>query len=131
MRPGLLPPLDSPYQLVQKPLLIPGASRDDAVPLRWVSRDGARPPVQVDVEAHVYSDDLGSLVGLCLGGYGVVLAPDYSVRHLLDSGQLIDLLPDWLLPIPEGDTIRALTLPLPMAPESAQAFVRFVIQRLR
>jgi hypothetical protein len=61
----------------------------------------------------------------------VVLAPDYSVRHLLGRGQLIDLLPNWQLPIPEGDTIQALTLPLPMAPESARAFVRFVTKRLR
>jgi len=53
------------------------------------------------------------------------------VRLLLSGGRLIDLLPGWQLPIPEGDTIQALTLPMPMAPENARAFVRFVAKRLK
>ncbi|MEY4863372.1 MAG: hypothetical protein RLZ51_1467 [Pseudomonadota bacterium] len=129
-RPGLLPPLDSPSQLAGAPLLVMGASRDDLVTLRWMHCDAAQASVHVEAEVHVFSDNLGSLVGLALAGCGVVLAPDYSVRHLLDSGQLIDLLPNWQLPIPNGDTIQALTLPLPMAPESARAFVGFVKKRL-
>jgi DNA-binding transcriptional LysR family regulator len=129
-RPGLLPPLDSPSQLAGAPMFLLGASRDDHVTLRWIPRDGARAPVQVDAEGQVFSDDLGSLVRLSVAGYGVVLAPDYSVRHLLESGQLIDLLPDWQLPIPEGDTIQALTLPLPMAPENARTFVQYVAEGL-
>jgi len=129
-RPGLLPPLDSPSQLAGAPLLVMGASRDDLVTLRWMHCDAAQASVHVEAEVHVFSDNLGSLIGLALAGCGVVLAPDYSVRHLLDSGQLIDLLPNWQLPIPNGDTIQALTLPLPMAPESARAFVGFVKKRL-
>jgi DNA-binding transcriptional LysR family regulator len=130
-RPGLLPPLDSPSQLAGAPLLVLGAAQEDLVTLRWMPRDEASASVHVEAQAHVFSDDLGSLVGLAIAGCGVVLAPDYSVRHLLSSGQLIDLLPNWQLPIPEGDTIQTLTLPLPMAPESARAFVQFVKQRLR
>ncbi len=131
-RPGLLPPLDSPLRLAGAPLLLLGASRDDPVTLRWMPCDAAgAAPVHVEAEGQVYSDDLGSLVGLALAGCGVVLAPDYSVRPLLDSGRLVDLLPGWQLPIPEGDTIQALTLPMPMAPENARAFVRFVAKRLR
>ena len=130
-RPGLLPPLDSPSQLAGAPLLVLGAAQDDLVSLRWMQRNEASASVNVEAQAHVFSDDLGSLVGLAIAGCGVVLAPDYSVRHLLSSGQLVDLLPNWQLPIPEGDTIQTLTLPLPMAPESARAFVRFVKKRLR
>jgi DNA-binding transcriptional LysR family regulator len=129
-RPGLLPPLDSPSQLAGTPLLLLGASRDDPITVRWVPCDAASASVAVEAQGQVFSDDLGSLVGLALAGCGVVLAPDYSVRHLLANGQLIDLLPDWHLPIPEGDTIQALTLPLPLAPESARAFVRFMAKRL-
>ena len=117
--------------LAAAPLLLLGASRDDLVTLRWMHCDAAHASVHVEAEAQVFSDDLGSLVGLALAGCGVVLAPDYSVHHLLGSGQLIDLLPDWQLPIPEGDTMLALTLPLPMTPESARAFVQFVTKRLR
>ena len=130
-RPGLLPPLDSPSQLAGAPLLVLGAAQDDLVSLRWMQRNEASASVNVEAQAHVFSDDLGSLVGLAIAGCGVVLAPDYSVRHLLSSGQLVDLLPNWQLPIPEGDTIQTLTLPLPMAPESARAFVQFVKKRLR
>lgn len=130
-RPGLLPPLDSPLRLAGASLLLLGASRDDPVTLRWMPCDAADAPVHVEAEGQVYSDDLGSLVGLALAGCGVVLAPDYSVRTLLSSGRLIDLLPGWQLPIPEGDTIQALTLPMPMAPENARAFVRFVAKRLK
>ena len=130
-RPGLLPPLDDPSQLAEVRLLLLGASQDDPVTLRWMPRDAAGAPVIVEAKGHVFSDDLDCLVALSLVGCGVVLAPDYSVRHLLSSGQLIDLLPDWHLPIAEGDTIQALTLPLPLAPESARAFVRFVATRLR
>lgn len=130
-RPGLLPPLDSPLRLAGAPLLLLGASRDDPVTLRWMPCDAAGAPVHVEAGGQVYSDDLGSLVGLALAGCGVVLAPDYSVRLLLSGGRLIDLLPGWQLPIPEGDTIQALTLPMPMAPENARAFVRFVAKRLK
>ncbi len=130
-RPGLLPPLNHPSDLTAAPLLVLGASREAALTLRWVRGDGAFGSVDVEAEAKVFSDDLGGLVGLALAGFGVVLAPDYSVRQWLDKGELIDLLPNWQLPIPEGDTIQALTLPLPMTPESARAFVRFVAKRLR
>jgi DNA-binding transcriptional LysR family regulator len=104
-RPGLLPPLDSPSQLTGAPLLVLGAAQDDLVTLRWMQCDEASVSVHVEAQAHVFSDDLGCLVELALAGCGVVLAPDYSVRHLLSSGHLVDLLPNWQLPIPEGDTI--------------------------
>lgn len=130
-RPGLYPWLDGPARLAEAPLFLLGASRDDPVPLRWMPVDPANAPVQVDVEGQVFSDDMGSLVGLAVAGCGVVLAPDYAVRHLVRGGQLVDLLPGWHLPIPEGDTIQALTLPRPMAPEHARAFVRFVAERVR
>lgn len=133
-RPGLLPRLDDPQALADAPLLLPGASRDEALRLRWLPRQasaaGAPADGQVDVQGQVFSDDLDSLVALAQAGCGVVLAPDYAVRRLLASGQLVDLLPSWQLPIPEGDCIQALTLPAPLAPDSARAFVRFVTARL-
>ncbi|MFN5166107.1 MAG: hypothetical protein ACK5JG_12285, partial [Pseudomonadota bacterium] len=44
-------------------------------------------------------------------------------------GELVDLLPAWNLPLAEGDTVHALTLPMPEASESARALVRFVSER--
>ena len=43
----------------------------------------------------------------------------------------VDLLPGWTLQITEGYTVQALTLPLPLAPASARALVKFVASRLR
>jgi hypothetical protein len=39
-------------------------------------------------------------------------------------------LPGWRLPIPEGEAVQAITLPLALAPESARALVRFVRESL-
>ncbi|WP_374657860.1 LysR family transcriptional regulator [Inhella sp.] len=133
-RPGLLPLLDEPRALADAPLLLLGASRDELLRLRWLPSDPsgglAASDGLVDVQGQVFSDDLDSLVGLALAGCGVVLAPDYSVRRQLAAGDLVDVLPRWQLPIPEGDCIQALTLPTPLAPESARAFVKFVAARL-
>ena len=95
--------------------------------MRW--RSAARECV-VDLQGSAFSEDLDSLVGLALAGSGVVLAPDYAVRELLAAGRLVELLPGWQLPIAEGDTVQALSLPLPVAPESARLLVKFVANRL-
>lgn len=120
-------PLDSPAQLADLPLLLLGSARDAATPLRWT---GPESSLVVELQGEVFSEDMDSLIALAVSGCGVVLAPDYCARELLARGQLIDLLPAWQLPIPEGDTVQALTLPLPVCSESARELVRFVADRL-
>ena len=78
-----------------------------------------------------FSEDMDSLVGLARAGCGVVLAPDYCVAPDVQAGTLVDVLPHWHLPVAEGHTVMALTLPHPLVGEAARALVRFVRQQLQ
>jgi DNA-binding transcriptional LysR family regulator len=119
--------LEGPSQLAGLPLLLLGAARDSATVLQWQGPGGS---AIVDVQGIAYSEDMGSLVALAVAGSGIVLTMDFGVAEQVRAGQLIDLLPDWHLPIAEGETVQALTLPLLVAGESARALVRFVAERL-
>ncbi len=120
-------PLQGPAALAALPLLLLGQAREQATPLAWLA--GERREI-VDAQGICVSEDLDSLIGLAAAGMGVVLAPDYGVAEQLKAGRLADLLPGWSLQITEGYTVQALTLPLPLAPASARALVRFVAARL-
>jgi DNA-binding transcriptional LysR family regulator len=119
-------PLPDPTALSTTPLLLFGAARDNASTLLWRSGKHSK---TVQVRGVVYSEDLDTLIALAMAGSGVVLTMDCSVAQQLDSGLLIDLLPNWHLPLAEGETVQALTLPFPVASESARALVRFVAER--
>lgn len=116
-------PLDDPQALAEhRCLVLAGAA--DTVPLLW--RDGSGRSVTIEVAPSTWADDMDSLVALARASGGIVFAPDYCVRADLQSGRLIDLLPGWRLPVAEGDTLQALTLPITTAPRSARELVKFV-----
>jgi DNA-binding transcriptional LysR family regulator len=123
-----LSPLAGPQALQQWPLLmLEGGAQ--IWPLQWQSRSGdARETVEL--QPHISADSLEVLVGLARLGQGVVLAPDFCVRDDVAAGRLHNLLPDWHLPIAEGDCVQALTLPVHTAGVNARALVRLVAQRL-
>ena len=52
------------------------------------------------------------------------------VRRNVAAGRLLDVLPDWELPIAEGECVQALTLPAHTAGANARALVRMVARRL-
>lgn len=124
--PGLYPDAQEPAQL--KDLLLLGTAREQPAPLQWRHADGRMS--RLEAQGVAYSEELDSLIDLAVAGSGVLLAPDYAVRAPLARGELQDLLPGWQLPIAEGDTVQALTLPLPLAGDSARALVRFVADAL-
>lgn len=121
-------PLASPQALQQWPLLmLEGGAQ--IWPLQWHSRSGdARETVEL--QPHISADSLEALVALARLGQGVVLAPDFCVQEDVAVGRLHNLLPDWHLPIAEGDCVQALTLPVHTAGANARALVRLVAQRL-
>lgn len=122
--PALCPQaLAGPAALAGLPLLLLGAATDSA-PLLW--QHPALAAQRVEVSPAVWSEDMDSLVALARAGAGVVLAPDWCVQAELRRGELLDLLPGWQLPVAEGDTLWALTLPALTAPPSARALVKFV-----
>ncbi|HSW08392.1 LysR family transcriptional regulator [Aquabacterium sp.] len=116
-------PLPDPQALAQLPCLVLGAAAE-TVPLLW--RDDAGTTCTVEVAPSTWGDDMDSLVAMARAGGGVVLAPDYCVRADLQAGRLLDLLPGWRLPVAEGDTLQALTMPIATAPRSARELVKFV-----
>lgn len=98
-------------------------------PLQWRHlSDDLR--VTVELQPHISADNLEVLVELARRGRGVVLAPDFCVADDLAAGRLLDLLPEWELPIAEGDRVQAMTLPAHTAGANARALVRMVAQSL-
>lgn len=123
--PGLLlAALADPRGLEVQPVLLLSAP-GDAVPLLWHEVDG-RKSVRVDVNPVITSEDLDALVALARAGGGIVLAPHYGVQADVERGSLVDVLPGWHLPVAEGASIQALTLPHPAVSEIARRLVRFV-----
>lgn len=119
------PPLDSPAALArERCLLLAPAGRQpgEELPMTWQQAGGDRAHT-VAVQPAVVADDLGTLLALARAGGGIVFAPDFSVAQEMQQGSLADVLPGWTLPIPEGDTVQALTLSAPARPEAARALL--------
>ena len=84
----------------------------------------------VELQPHISADNLEVLVELARRGQGVVFAPDFCVADDIAAGRLLDLLPEWELPIAEGDCVQAMTLPVLTAGANARALVRMVARSL-
>ena len=120
--------LEHPQELMQQALLmLEGGAQ--TWPLQWRHRSHGT-QATVELQAYVSADSLETLVALALRGRGAVLAPDFCVREAVARGELIDLLPDWELPIAEGNYVQALTLPVHTAGANARALVHMVLDRL-
>jgi DNA-binding transcriptional LysR family regulator len=126
--PGLKPKLRRPEDLARARCLVFGAAAE-AQTLHWM-HDTSGERASVEVRPCMSADDLGTLQAAARAGAGIVFTPDFAVRDELARGTLVEVLPGWRLPIPEGDTVQALTLPLAVAPEAARALVRFVADAL-
>jgi hypothetical protein len=71
--------------------------------------------------------EFGTMLGACLQGIGIARVKAIGVRHLIQEGALVELLPDWL-----GDTFPLYALypsrHLPAA--KVRAFIDFVQSRV-
>lgn len=120
--------LAHPQELQDHPLLmLEGGSQ--SWPLQWRHRQQDT-RTTVALQPYISADNLESLVALATCGRGAVLAPDFCVREQVARGTLVDLLPDWELPIGEGNCVQALTLPAHTAGVNARTLVRMVVQQL-
>lgn len=130
-RPGAFAPLTGPADLAALPLLILGRA-DAPQTMHWWPRTttpSATEPVAVAGEAAVHGEDLLTLVRLAESGVGVVLTPDYCVADALRAGTLVDLLPEWHLPISQGEEVQLLTLPWRQVGPAARAFMAFALEQ--
>jgi DNA-binding transcriptional LysR family regulator len=126
--PGAGMPLAQPAVLADHRCLVLGAPADE-FDMVWVQDPGSRRE-SIAITPAVVADDMGSLIAMARAGGGVVFAPDFSVRDDVAAGRLVDALPCWRLPVPEGQAVQALTLPLAVAPASARLLVSFVREAL-
>lgn len=125
--PGL--PLQGPQALAQQRCLLFGAPTDELT-LQWQHESSGRHEA-VAIEPAMAGDDLATLQAVAAAGGGIVFTPDYAVQAEVRAGRLVDVLPGWRLPVAEGDTLQALTLPIAVAPQSARALVHHVRQGLQ
>ena len=114
--------------MAQQRCLVLGPPGEEAT-LTWLHDKGHRRET-VKLHPAVLADDMGSLVAVARAGGGVVFAPDFCVREDLQAGRLVDVLPGWRLPVPEGALVQAITLPLSLTSPAARALVDFVRQAL-
>ncbi len=122
--PGRGLPLAGPASLAGRRCLIFGVPTDE-LDMPWLHERSGR-TLAVTVQPAMVGDDLATLQAVACAGGGVVFAPEHAVQPDLAAGRLVDALPGWRLPVAQGDTVYALTLPVPLAPESARALVRHV-----
>lgn len=122
-------PLAGPLELPRERCLLLGPPSTDEATLRWSPEAGGS-PVSVAIQPAMLADDLGSLQAVARAGGGIVFAPDFCAAEDVARGALVDALPGWRLPVPEGGAVMAITLPWAVAPQSARALVAFVRQSL-
>ncbi|HVJ43634.1 MAG TPA: LysR family transcriptional regulator [Dongiaceae bacterium] len=60
----------------------------------WEFRRGAE-VLPVKVKARLLLSDTGTMIGACEAGSGIAQILELGQRHLLDSGRLVELFPDW------------------------------------
>ncbi|MBI5720185.1 MAG: LysR family transcriptional regulator [Burkholderiales bacterium] len=126
-RPGL--PLAGPAALAGQRCLLLGPPTTEEATLHWRAEAGdAR--ATLTIQPAMLADDLGSLQAVARAGGGIVFAPDFCAADDLARGALVDALPGWRLPVPEGEAVMAITLPWTVAPASARALVAFVRESL-
>ncbi|MDZ4173274.1 MAG: LysR substrate-binding domain-containing protein [Hydrogenophaga sp.] len=122
------PLLSSPQDLqALRLLMLEGGAQ--TWPLQWRRLYGDVRST-VELQPHISADNLEVLIDLARRGQGVVLAPDFCVAGDVAAGRLVDLLPEWDLPIAEGDCVQAMTLPAHTAGVNARALVRMVARSL-
>lgn len=121
-------PLDGPSALTRHPCLLFGA-QGEAQLTQWVPTTGGD-AVQLELAPSVSATSMDCLLAMARAGAGIVLAPDYCVAGDVAAGRLVDALPGWTLPVAEGDSVQALTLPGAAASDAARALVRFVIDSI-
>jgi DNA-binding transcriptional LysR family regulator len=63
-------------------------------PFDWEFRRGAE-VLPVKTSARLLVSDVGAMVGACEAGAGIAQIMQLGARHLIESGALVELFPDW------------------------------------
>lgn len=68
-----------------------------ASPLRWQVNDASGEPATLEIKKapRLFADSAQALMAFALAGCGVALLPAWLVRHALDDGKLVSVLPEY------------------------------------
>lgn len=116
------PELEQPMDLAGHDCLV--YTNDPAAHEWQFFRQGQRQSVRV--HGSVQSDNGEILVAAALAGLGVVLMPRFLCQRELDTGQLVELLPDWK---PPGLTVHAVYADRRWVPPRVRALIDFLLAR--
>lgn len=92
----------------------------------WQFRRGAE-VANVRISGRLTVAEWGTMLGACLEGVGIARVKAIGVRHLIEQGALLEILPDWQ---GEGFPLYALYPSRHLPPAKVRAFIDFVQARL-
>jgi DNA-binding transcriptional LysR family regulator len=94
--------------------------------VEWQFRNGAE-TVRVKIKGRLMIAEFGTMLGACLAGVGIARVKAIGVRHLIQEGALVKLLPDWH---GDGYPLYALYPSRHLPAAKVRAFIDFVTGRV-
>jgi DNA-binding transcriptional LysR family regulator len=84
--------------------------------------------VHVKTTGRLSVAEFGTMLNACIAGIGIARVKGIGVRHLIEQGTLVELLPEWL---GESFPLHALYPSRRLPAAKVRAFVDFVSERTR
>ncbi|MFL0343028.1 LysR family transcriptional regulator [Enterobacter ludwigii] len=100
-----------------------------ASPLRWQVNDACGEPATLEIKKapRLFADSAQALMAFALAGCGVALLPAWLVRHALDDGTLVSVLPEYTF---ARQGIYAVYPDAPHVPAKVRTFIDFMRTRV-
>jgi len=100
-----------------------------ASPLRWQVNDANGEPATLEIKKapRLFADSAQALMAFALAGCGVALLPAWLVRHALDDGKLVSVLPEYTF---ARQGIYAVYPDAPHVPAKVRTFIDFMRTRV-
>ncbi|MEN4886594.1 LysR family transcriptional regulator [Enterobacter ludwigii] len=100
-----------------------------ASPLRWQVNDASGEPATLEIikAPRLFADSAQALMAFALAGCGVALLPEWLVRHALDDGTLVSVLPEYTF---ARQGIYAVYPDAPHVPAKVRTFIDFMRTRV-
>ena len=100
-----------------------------ASPLRWQVNDACGEPATLEIKKapRLFADSAQALMVFALAGCGVALLPEWLVRHALDDGTLVSVLPEYTF---ARQGIYAVYPDAPHVPAKVRTFIDFMRTRV-
>lgn len=100
-----------------------------ASPLRWQVNDACGEPATLEIKKapRLFADSAQALMAFAVAGCGVALLPEWLVRHALDDGTLVSVLPEYTF---ARQGIYAVYPDAPHVPAKVRTFIDFMRTRV-